>query len=162
MISVLGNITDQHIFDEPFAHIRHEKALDPDVYDSLAAAFPDVSHWREIQSKNNVSGNFSGLLAARAGIVPTVWNDFLSYHLSVDFYDEVLRHLGNHIRTVHPDLEERLGKRLEDLTVAPRHSGVAADVMLDCQFSINTAVRYRSRVRGVHVDNPNKLYNAIL
>ena len=46
--------------------------------------------------------------------------------------------------------------------MAPRPSGIDADVLVDCQFGINTPVSSPSRVRGFHLDSPKKLYNALL
>lgn len=163
MVSLVGNVKDADIRAEPFPHVCATAALDPDHYRALADSFPDLAQFcPELWAKNNSGEAFSALQALEAGILAKPWQEFLEYHYSSAFYQDVLRLVGDHMRRVHPDLEEQLGKPLEDLTVAPRPDPGDADVMVECQFCINTPVKKVSRVRGVHVDSPKKLFNALL
>lgn len=163
MNSVFSNIRDEHVRLEPFPHILHTQALEPDYYRKLADEIPDPRRifpngWGE----NNQAFVMSGVTAIEKGLATPIWREFFDYHCSKDFYLEIVKFFGDQIRRVHPDLEAQLGKSLESLTVAPRKSGLEADVLLDCQFGINSPVREKSRVRTVHVDSPKKLYNALL
>lgn len=91
--------------------------------------------------------------------IDPIWQDFMRIHFSTDFFQQIIRHLGDGVRESHPDLEDRLGKRLEDLTVQPRHTeDVGADLWIDAQFAINTPVREATSVRCRHVDDPKKLF----
>ena len=66
------------------------------------------------------------------------------------------------VRRAFPDFESRLGTSIDQAKLAPRHSGIRADINVDVQIAINSPVTQVSRVRGVHVDNPLKLFNALL
>ena len=83
----------------------------------------------------------------------------MRFHFSNDFFRQIIRHLGDGIRQSFPDLEQRLGKSLDELTVQPRHTeDQGADIWIDIQFAVNTPVRETSRVRSRHVDDQNKLF----
>ena len=163
MNSMFGNIEDEHVRFEPFPHILHTQALEPEYYRKLADEFPDPrpifpGGWE----KNNEAFALSGITAIEHGLATPIWREFFKYHFSKDIFLEIVKVFGDQIRRIHPDLEAQLGKSLESLTVAPRRLGIEADVFLDCQFCINSPVREECRVRTVHVDNPNKLCNALL
>ncbi|MGH8612994.1 MAG: 2OG-Fe(II) oxygenase [Gammaproteobacteria bacterium] len=82
-------------------------------------------------------------------------------YLSAFFFDEVLRHIGEHIRALHPALEAQIG-RLDQASIGWRRPGAIEDVVLDCQFGINSPLDRPSRVRSVHCDHHHKLFNALL
>ena len=169
MTSILDRITERHVHGDPFPHLTTTEALEPGYYESLAARFPEFSdivgmkgHDEDKQriQENNVLLHLSGIHAFADDMpVDPVWRDFLRFHLSTDFFRQIIAHLGDGIRRSYPDLEQRLGKSLEELTVQPRHTKDAgADLWIDIQFAINTPVRETSRVRSRHVDDPKKLF----
>jgi hypothetical protein len=49
--------------------------------------------------------------------VPAIWREFVAYHVSMDFYREIVSLFGDQIRRAHPNLDEKLAGRIEDLTV---------------------------------------------
>lgn len=162
-VSLVGGVKRGDFRAEPFPHVHATAALRPGHYRELADSFPDLAAvCPELWARNNSGEAFSALQALDAGVLSPAWRAFLEYHYSQAFYLDVVRLLGDHMRKVHPDLEARLGKRLESLTVAPRPTPGDADVLVECQFCINTPVKTVSRVRGVHVDSPKKLFNALL
>ena len=163
MVSVFASIRDEHIREEPFPHVCSTEALDPDYYRELAANYPDIFHiCPDLSAENNMPHALSATRAMNMGILAPVWQEFIAYHHSPAFFHDIVARVGHHMRQAHPDLEERLGKPLEELTVAPRFLSDDADVQVECQFGINTPVRKPTRVRGVHVDSPKKLCNALL
>lgn len=170
MESVLAKVKQCHVRAEPFPHIHVDESLSAQYYQELSDSFPEYSflwatggeHLRECLRSNNSVVRFPGICALRAELFPPIWKDFMAFHLSDAFYRQVIGFMGDHIRRCYPDIESRLGKPLDQLTVAPRGTGVDADVLIDCQFVINTPVVKPSRVLGVHVDLPDKLYSAML
>lgn len=164
MLSLVGNVNDGDIREEPFPHVHCTAALDPDHYRDLAATYPNLADVcpPEMWARNNSGEAFSALPALEHGILSPAWRAFIEYHYSQAFYLDVVGLLGDRMRAAHPHLEDQLRKPLESLTVAPRPQPGDADVMVECQFCINTPVRSASRVRGVHVDSPKKLFNALL
>ncbi|MBI1985927.1 MAG: hypothetical protein HYS64_04480, partial [Rhodospirillales bacterium] len=163
MVNLVDNFKDGDFRAEPFPHVCSTATLRPGHYRKLADSFPDLAAaCPELWAKNNSGEAFSALQALEAGVLSPAWREFIEYHYSPAFYLDVVRLLGDQMRKVHPHLEAQLGKSLESLTVAPRPTPGDADVLVECQFCINTPVRTVSRVRGVHVDNPKKLFNALL
>ena len=72
-----------------------------------------------------------------------------------------MRALAPDIRATYPDLEQRIGRPLEQWRagVRRRDTFASCEVLLDAQICINTPVRTAaSSVRGPHVDKPNKLF----
>jgi hypothetical protein len=159
MNSILDHIGPEHIHSDPFHYLTTSEALDPGYYEALAANFPDFSDHPGME-KNNALIHMSGLHAF-AGEIPVdpIWQDFMRVHYSTEFFQQIIGLLGDGVRQSHPNLEDRLGKRLEDLTVQPRHSeDMGADLWIDAQFAINTPVREATSVRCRHVDDPKKLF----
>ena len=163
MAGVFANIKDEHIRQQPFPHACIPGALDQDYYDKLVDGFPDTSLiCDDIWADNNLHYAMSCTRARKMGILTPAWEKFVEYHHSTAFWLDVVAAMGDHMRQCHPDLEDRLGKPLESLTAGPRFIDQEADVLLECQFGINTPVREPSRVRGVHVDSPMKIFNGLL
>jgi len=163
MTGVFANIKDEHIRQEPFPHACIRGALEQSYYDDLADGYPEPSViCDDIWAENNHHKAMSCTRARKMGILTPAWEKFVAYHHSTAFWRDVVAVMGDHMRQCHPGLEGRLGKSLESLTAGPRFIDQEADVLLECQFGINTPVREASRVRGVHVDNPMKIFNALL
>ena len=169
MTSILDRITEEHIHSDPFPYLTTTEALEPSYYESLAAHFPDLSdivrmkghdEMRQRLSKNNALIHMSGQYAFTDDIqIDPVWQEFLRFHFSNDFFRQIIAHLGDGIRRSYPDLEQRLGKSLEELTVQPRYTeDQGADIRIEIQFAFNTPVREASRVRSLHVDDSRKLF----
>ena len=162
MTTVLDRIEPEHIHSDPFPYVTTTEALEPDYYEALAAHFPDFSG-HEGMKENNAMTHMSGLHVFADEIpIDPIWRDFMRFHFSIDFFRQIVTHLGDGIRKTYPDLEERLGKSIEELTVQPRHAeDEGADLSVDIQFAINTPVRKASRVRCRHIDSPKKLFNGL-
>jgi len=161
--SVLGRITEEPVNAAPFPFVLTTEALEPDYYQSLALYFPDFSNHPGFV-ENNALAHMSGLHAFADEIeIHPNWQDFMKFHFSQDFYNQIAHFLGDHIRSCYPDLESRMGKKVEELTVQPRElEDQGADLLVDVQFAINTPVHKKSRVRCRHVDSPKKLFNGLL
>jgi len=169
MPSLLDRITEEHVHSDPYPYLTTTEALEPNYYENLAGHFPDISDivrlWghdkaRQRLRENNMLMHIDGLDAFAENFrIDPVWHDFMRFHFSVDFYRQIIKHLGDGVRQCYPDLEARLGKSLDELTVQPRRAeDQGADIWIDIQFAINTPVQEPSRVRGRHVDDPKKLF----
>ena len=168
MDGILSRASDHNVRTSPFIHAHIEDALENLYYQTLSETFPNFDIFPNLLSAdaalnmNNINSMFSGLDPQHKGQLSEPWLQFMEHHCSAKFYREVIDLIGNNIRVKYPDLEDRFGKPLEDFTVAWRKTDNTADIQVDCQFAMNTPVQIPSRVRGVHVDNPKKLYNALL
>jgi hypothetical protein len=163
MQSILHKAMPGNIHTDPFPYVLVREALNTAYYDQLSAAFPPlerVARGKPIQ--NNTAYLLSGQECLESDEFALIWRDFMAYHLSSAFFREALKLLANHFRMIHPTIDRIVGKPLEEATVGMRRPGATADILLDCQFGLNSPVTEESRVRGVHIDNHRKLFNALL
>lgn len=168
--SVLKNLDPADIRQEPFPFLIAENALDPDYYAELEAAYPALEHVAgsgPLANNKLYSRSAPDVLADET--LPEVWRDFFAYHSSQAFLRECLDFWAEPIAREYPDIERRFGKPLSQLTGGVRQGGrektpenLQADVMMDCQFCMNSPVTEVSSVRVPHVDNPSKLFAGIL
>jgi hypothetical protein len=168
--SILSGLSERDIILHPFPHIHKVGALDSALYDELAASFPSleqISAGKPIT--NNKLYNLGAPQVVADKTMPDVWRNFFEYHCSKDFFRAFLKLWRPAIEQEYPDLTSRFGKSLDDLASGMRSSGKdkatsssAADITLDCLFGINSPVTEVSTVRVPHIDNPHKLFSALL
>ena len=168
--SILTGINISDIQAEPYPYIHIPDALDADYYQELADAYPSLE---QVAGKSNVGNNIAHLLSARNVIdntsIPAIWREFFEYHTSAAFFHEMVNFWQPFINLEYPDLSERFGKPISELTTALRNrskektpENLRADIMLDCQFGMNSPVVRPGSVRGPHIDKPYKLYAALI
>jgi hypothetical protein len=146
-----------------------ENALPADFYAALAADFP-ISLAAGIASTSGET--VLRCPAAKAMADPQLsplWRDFLAYHTSQDFFQDIVRAWGNGIREHYPELALNFGKPLEAFKAGPRVPGgetiaenCERDIVLDCQICVNPPVQAPSTPRGPHLDRQFKLFAALL
>lgn len=168
--SIVSRLSPDDINLQPFPHVVASPALDPDYYEELAACYPSVQRVAGLPPHMN---NCLYLLPAKEVIadtsIPEIWRDFFRYHCSSNFLWEILQFWNEFISGEYPRVEEQFGKPAQELTVGIRSPGKEkadenrqADVMLDCQFGVNTPVTEPSSVRGPHTDRIYKLFAGLL
>ena len=168
--SILARADRAAICLEPFPHLVVENALAPELYESLSLTYPNLD---AIAGAGQLENNKLYLRSAADIIddatIPKTWRDFFAFHCSQEFFLEVADFWEEQIYRLHPDLADHFGKQLRDFTIGLRGPGRhenegnrAADIMLDCQFSMNSPVRTVSSVRGPHIDHPAKLFAGLL
>jgi hypothetical protein len=168
--SILGNLDASQIVLEPYPHVVVRDALDHAYYAELDAAYPELNTIAgDGPLPNNKLYNRSAHDIVDDMVIPEIWRDFFAYHTSRAFLKEVLAFWAGAIALEYPDLEARAGRSLAELTSGIRRAGrqatpenLDADVMLDCQFGINSPVTVPTSVRVPHVDNPFKLFAGLL
>ena len=136
-----------------------ENVLRPKVYDALAREYPPMPVvMRDRPLENNLLYEHPSSLALKDPKISELWKTFIRYHVSRDFYLEVLRVFQHGIAQEYPDLIQRSGKPLEDWKTGIRFQDKEVDIGMDCQFSINSPVTKVSSVRGHHLDRTLKLF----
>lgn len=168
--SVLARLNAKDIRLDPFPHLIAENVLDADYYAELDAAYPAlemIAGPGPLANNKLYSRSAADIFADKN--IPEIWRDFFAYHSSQAFLHECLQFWERAIRHEYPDIEDRFGKPLGEFTAGVRRKGREreaanneADVMLDCQFCMNSPVVTPSSVRVPHVDNPFKLFAGIL
>ena len=148
---------------EPFAHLVQPQALPVDYYAELAANFPPLSviAGGAVPGRSNVAVRMNAQRARSSDHLSPTWRRFFDYHTSPEYWLQVVRVFGRHLRAAFPDLEDRLGRRFEDWRVGMRGSDGPVDVRLDCQFVMNTPVARPSSVKTPHVDKYDKIFSAL-
>ena len=172
--SILERLDPNQIVYEPFPYIRMRNALDPAYYAELAEAFPSlnsIAGAAPLPNNQVFRSPACDVLADAA--TPAVWRDYFSYHCSDAFLSELISFWRIAIERQYPDIIDRFGKPLEELSCGLRRyragkppeslrENMRSDATLDTQFVINTPVTEASTVRGPHLDKPYKLFAGIL
>ena len=168
--SILSNIDETKIHRDPFPYAVIENALPQDYYRALAASFPSPTF---IAGDGELENNEVYRQSARDTIddpeVPKIWQEFIRYHCSPEFFREFAAVWEVDVAAGHKRLLRNIGRSLRDFSVDIRHAGRennannrAHDVVLDTQFCINSPVNQVSSVRGPHTDSPFELFAALL
>lgn len=165
-LSILQNI--QGVVEIPYPHCVSHQALPPRLYEDLFDTRPSMTTilgntalrpGRELHQQNiRVDIQAFNALKMTMG---DAWKPFITYHTSQDFWLDILDVFEGAIKSLYPDLENKLGKNLRDADVGVRFTG-KHDIELDCQVGLNTPTTKVSRVRGPHVDNPKELFASLL
>ena len=164
-MTVLNDVRSEDVLNEPFAHVVVKPALSAHTVEQLCAEIPSVraragrSWWR-----SNKRGNISGATILADDSFPACWHDFIASHLGQPFLNQIMEIMGPAIVERYPDFEERYGL-MSSLRAGCSgvHSFDSADVLLDALLGFNTPVRGTpSRVRGAHLDRPDKLLAGLL
>jgi len=168
--SVLANITRSDIRYYPFPHIVAEDCLPASLYAELARTYPTDQTILRLSGKEASAGQNErvDLSAHEALRHPTAvspdWLEFIRYHTSQAFFQELMTLLGPEFKTTYPLLEESLGHPLDDATTGVRFDPELdrGEISLDCQIGINTPARRKSSVRRVHSDATEELFAMLL
>ncbi len=159
-LSVLGRASRDDVDAEPFAHIVLDQALPEDNYAVLARDFPPLEAF--VGELSEVPDNYAVRLELRqaetAGVATEAWRKFFAYHVSQDFWRDVVRVFGPLLRQAHPNIEERVGRPLEEWRVKQRGAPEEADVALACQFVVNTPTKATTSVKPAHIDRSDKIF----
>jgi hypothetical protein len=161
MHSILHGLTPDRIDPDPFPHVVVDGALDPRLYRELEDAMPAAETLLLGRAlENNTPYRYSaGHILADAS---PRWREFARLHTSDVFFSEIAALFGDTIRALHPTLEARAGKRLEEMKSSIRFVEPFADVALDCQIAYGSPVTRATRCHRVHVDRQVALYAGLL
>ncbi len=167
---ILERAERSQVRDAPYPILIVENALPEAYYAELEATYPSM----EFVAGQSELENNKIYLKPTADIlenpeVPAIWRDFAAFHCSAEFFHQVIDFWGDWIDRLYPALEQNFGKPLRAFTLDLRRPGRhdnpenrTADIMMDCLFGMHSPVTSISSARGPHVDNPAKLFAALL
>ncbi|KAK3289527.1 hypothetical protein CYMTET_3049, partial [Cymbomonas tetramitiformis] len=141
-LSVLSRFrTHGKIYLKPYPYVVVRNALEPALYAELETAFLKDEEIFELSGAKQELQNHRLDIWAKTALehakVPDLWKDFVAYHVSRDFYDEVHALFASDIQRTHPlKRGYQTGMRFRD--------EATSDVLLDAQIAINTPVKERS------------------
>lgn len=157
------------IESDPYPHLVVDDVLPADVYSALEPIFPSVEYvmdGKPVEDNRTYLRNSISTLAD-PDLAP-IWRDFHETNTQRSVFEQACAMFGDEIARIHPQLEENFGKPLEAFTTARRQGpgdsegNRKADLMIDCQFGVNSPVVEVGTPRGPHVDRGAKLFSALL
>lgn len=152
-ISILNNKDNITFTLNPFPHVIIKDALPKSIAHQLTSDFPFENF---DMSLNNTRMDISASKVKKANMISSLWKEFIDYHSSNDFFQEV-------IEVFKPCLLDDEYESYLNFSSGVRgiDSHKERQVLLDAQISINTPVIETSSVRKAHVDNTNKLFSGL-
>lgn len=166
-LSILSKASTSDLVLEPYPHLVIKNALDPSLFEELQNTLPPAELILEGKKKRDTWFDYPACKVIKNPNISLLWKQFFAYHTSDTFLHELLSLYGGQLKTLHPHLENMMGKKLEDAIVKMRPGGRSdrladgADISMECQFYINYTESYRS-IRGSHIDRPSELFAALL
>jgi len=171
-ISILQNFRSSLLQREPFTYFSIDRALPDSLYEELSRTYPSIEtifdYCFRKNDKEMVQNTRYQLSCAEVYEMPDLligaWRDFVYYHSSQEFLDEVLDKLGDSIHATYPALAAAMERKApggKPRAGVRRHGDTAGEceLALDCQIGINSPVTVEgSSVIGPHLDNPKELY----
>jgi hypothetical protein len=168
MFGVLSKVSSLNVILQPYPHVVVRNAIDEDLFKQLDREFPRRKLLLGDRLVEDKMYEYSARKIVCNPAIHPIWREFVSYHISRKFFKDILRVFGAAIPTLHPSLEQKLGKPLNKLTIGMRdmESGNSekadeVDLAMDCQFYLNYT-RSRRRIAGPHIDRGTQFYGAML
>jgi hypothetical protein len=165
-LRILRRATTQHLRLAPFPHLVIEDALPDEVFAQLFQQFPADELVVDGRPLKDTWYDYPACKVVKDERVSPMWREFFRHHTSAAFFHELLDVAGPTLRSLHPDLDARVGRPLEEFRVGMRPGGrgdplaPGADLSMECQFYANYTRQPRA-VRGPHVDRPSELFAAL-
>jgi len=163
MQSVLSKATARNVETEPFPHLVIENALDASYYATLMSSFPTLEVVNGTKGKlpNNIKVALGASEVLASSEISDEWRAFFRFHTSMDFLAQAMDLIAKPVAVIHPRIEPVVS-RVREQKLAIADSGEKGDLYIQCQFGMNSSVRRESSVRTAHIDNPKKIFNALL
>ena len=160
-MSVLRKASADQVVTDPYPFIVIDDALPDALCDALICEYPNLRVLGVDAQQNNSRWSVPAYEVAQNVSIARVWREFVAYHASRAFYDEVIDLFGEHIVRMYPHAFPNVAA-LRALRVGIRDDDETADLLLDAQISGNTAVREASSVKTIHIDSEHKLFTGLL
>lgn len=172
-LSVLQNVKKSDVQNDPFPLVVAKDALNQTVYEELYKSYPTdrlivENDYNNAVAFENAEQNTRYQISAKQIhegklLLPTIWQEFVEYHTSQEFLNEVLDLFGESIVHHYPNMSHKVLNK--DYRAGVRRYSDApeeCDLALDCQPGINTPLTSISKVLGPHLDNSVELYAGLL
>ena len=164
-LNILQNYSSKLYNSYPFPFFEIENALPEDIYNQLKKDYQIFESYLENETnskKNNTRLQVSTetFLSKKNVFKSSIWHDFISYHTSQDFFNNLMEIFGKDIEKIYPKTKLLIEERKNNKNFINHRStsnNNEFEFVADCQPGINTPVQYLSSVRGPHVDNPVEL-----
>ena len=148
---------------EPFYQYIIRNALPDALCGRLIASYPALKLLGAYPARNNVRWSFPASEVRKTDAISNEWKAVIDYHVSRQFYDEIIDLFGDAITTLYPglfpDRESMVRLSIVSRGAEDINSG---DIRLDAQISINTPVRTSRSVKPDPIDSHRKHVSGLL
>ena len=151
MKSILSKFKPSCYKNYPFPHFIIKNALDENDYEILEKEYLLIEKYFKNQnnfSKNNIRMQFNNDDLKEMNLEIPSWKEFMNYHCSKSFLEELINIFNEDIKQIYPDLMEDLKSNMEKCTIK-------------CQPGINTPVSKKTSVRLPHLDKTNTIFSGL-
>jgi hypothetical protein len=164
-ISVLQHVKKDMVESLPYPYLVIADALPAQLAEELTSTFPlDLfdRYKAKLTDTNNKRIDITIADSRNIGAIPPIWREFLEYHSSAAFMQEVMTIFGAHITKAFSKFYPSQAA-LNSLTAGLKgiDNFSYADLLLDTAISINTPVHEVSAVRAIHTDHGDKLFSGL-
>ena len=159
MLSILQNKSEIIFKNKPFPYIIIDNALPLDLYNELNNNYPDYKKIiGNLNYKPNYAYRYNAINSLNDDDISTQWKNFIRYHLSYKFLEEIYLIFNESIEKFYPNSKSKLPNR-NNISIRGEKKTY---FQLDCQFVINTPTIKKSSVITPHLDSPSKFFAALL
>ena len=151
MKSILSKFKTSDYKREPFPHFIIRDAINDNDYKILENEYLLIERYFKNQndfSKNNVRMQFNNEDLKKMSLDIPGWKEFMKYHCSDSFLEELINIFQSDIKRIYPNLIEDLLKNKEKCAIK-------------CQPGINTPVLKKTSVRLPHLDRANTIISGL-
>jgi hypothetical protein len=140
---------------EPYVHALGK--LPDKLQSELAESWPDKNEVLRGRNGDNVLFQYQAKDSLRENYLKPIWREFIEYHTSREFFDELFAWC--------PNFDEKI-KQLLRFQYPTRKTGVRfvdkTPIQMESQFAIDTPVIKNFVVKPMHLDSPTEFYKFLL
>lgn len=153
-LDVTQTVTKDNLVLDPCPYFCIPNALPEALYQQLVDEYPQ-SHMMQ-DGKTHFQARRYRQHEFEPGTITPLWQEFVSYHNSVEYKNRVLDLFEPALQKYYADWSSSW----RSAPVSQRHAGVKGSVQLEVQFVLNGM--QPDTVRTVHLDNSRELFAGLL
>lgn len=172
VVSLLGQATSADVVMDPYPHLVVKNALPENYYSELERTYPSISSLKQLMQdaiseqpdnkklkrtlrhlkRRNRRVNIPSAFAMKSQQITPLWQDFVSYHSSAEFFHEMVDVFGPAIEKTSPKFPAK------ESSISRRGSSESTDVTMETLIAMNTPSWLGGNITGPHTDHPSKLF----
>jgi hypothetical protein len=161
-LSLFQRVSESDLSLDPYPHVVIRNALPDELCEYLKTTYPSLQSQGVDVNANNYRWSTHAAQVDLIEGLHQVWRDFINFHTSQEFLDQVLNLFAEPLLRMYPrafpSKEVLLAQRAQRRDL---QSGANGTLMLDAQICGNTPVKQPGAPRGVHFDAPLALYGGL-
>ena len=167
-LNILQNFDKKFYFSKPFPYFVIEKCFPENIYEMLFKDYNLIIDYlkdnNDTKNLNNTRLQINSENFLKTEIFrKTIWFDFVSYHTSKEFLNDLVNIFYYDLNIYYPEILSAFDNYKNDKNYLKIRSKDNSDhkFVIDCQPGMNTPVIKKSNVRGPHVDNPVEIFGGL-